>query len=195
VCADGLARPSWAVVDPLLRAYYDEEWGMPIRDERGLYERICLEGFQAGLSWLTVLSKRPAFRRAFERFDPDRIAAFDGPDIERLLADEGIVRNRRKIEAAVTNARATLALREHGGLAELIWSFQPDTTPEPRTLDEVPTASEESQALAAALTARGFVFVGPTTMYALMDAVGIIDTHLVGSYRRGSSGVWPTPAG
>jgi DNA-3-methyladenine glycosylase I len=183
------------VVDPLLRAYYDEEWGMPIRDERGLYERICLEGFQAGLSWLTVLSKRPAFRRAFEGFDPDRVAAFDRPDIERLLADEGIVRNRRKIEAAVTNARATLALRGHGGLAELIWSFQPDVTPEPRTLDEVPTMSEESKALAAALRGRGFVFVGPTTMYALMEAVGIIDTHLVDSYRRGSSGVWPTPAG
>jgi DNA-3-methyladenine glycosylase I len=187
---DGLARPTWAATDPLLRDYYDTEWGMPVRDEQGLFERLSLEAFQSGLSWATILRKRPAFRSAFDGFDPDRVAAYDAADIERLMGDAGIVRNRRKIEATVTNARATVALRDEGGLAELVWSFRPEATPAPASYDEVPTRSPESQALAKTLRGKGFVFVGPTTMFALMEAVGIVDTHLVGSHRRGTSGVW-----
>jgi DNA-3-methyladenine glycosylase I len=187
---DGLARPVWAAKDALLREYYDTEWGMPIHDERGLYERLSLEAFQAGLSWVTILRKRPAFRAAFHDFDPDVVAAYDERDVERLLADAGIVRNRLKIQATITNARATIALREDGGLDLLIWSFAPERTPAPRTLAEIPTASAESKALAKELRRRGFAFVGPTTMYALMEAIGVVDTHLVGSHRRGSSGVW-----
>ncbi|MDE1179081.1 DNA-3-methyladenine glycosylase I [Paraburkholderia sp.] len=176
---------------PLLQAYYDTEWGMPVRDERGLYERIALEAFQAGLSWATVLAKRPAFRDAFRQFDPDTVAAFDDTDIARLLAEPAIIRNRAKIVAAITNARATIALRNEGGLVEFVWSFQPARTPEPRTVGEIPTQSAESLALSQALRKKGFAFVGPTTMYALMEAVGIVDTHLLDSHRRGSSGVWP----
>lgn len=187
---DGLARPTWAATDPLLRDYYDTEWGMPVRDERGLFERLSLEAFQSGLSWATILRKRPAFRKAFDDFDPDTVAAYDEGDVERLMADAGIVRNRRKIEATITNACATVALRDEGGLPALIWSFQPAETPAPTSYDEIPTQSEESRALARALRARGFVFVGPTTMFALMEAVGVVDTHLVGSHRRGTSGVW-----
>ncbi len=187
---DGLARPTWAATDPLLRDYYDTEWGMPVRDERGLFERLSLEAFQSGLSWATILRKRPAFRKAFDDFDPDTVAAYDEGDVERLMADAGIVRNLRKVEATITNARATVALREDGGLPALIWSFQPAETPAPTSYDEIPTQSEESRALAKALRARGFVFVGPTTMFALMEAVGVVDTHLVGSHRRGTSGVW-----
>jgi len=159
VGADGLARPQWAAVDPLLMEYYDTEWGVPIRDERGLYERICLEGFQAGLSWSTILR---------------------------------IIRHRGKIQATITNARATLALREEVGLVDFVWSFQPSDTPRPLDYSEVPTVSDESKALSKALRKKGFAFVGPTTMYALMEAVGIVDTHLMTSHRRGSSGVWPT---
>jgi DNA-3-methyladenine glycosylase I len=188
---DGLARPVWASTDPMLREYYDTEWGMPVRDEHGMYERISLEAFQAGLSWATILRKRPAFRTAFANFDPDAVAAFTDADSERLLADAGIVRNRLKIQAAITNARATIALRETGGLADFVWSFRPETTPAPTSYDDVPTQSPESLALSKALRKRGFAFVGPTTMYALMEAVGIVDTHLMGSHRRGSSGVWP----
>jgi DNA-3-methyladenine glycosylase I len=188
---DGLARPAWAATDPLLRGYYDTEWGMPVRDERGMFERISLEAFQSGLSWATILRKRPAFRAAFADFDPDRVAGFGDADVERLLGDAGIVRNRRKIEATIGNARATVALRADGGLVDLVWSFRPAETPAPATYDEVPTRSPESLALSEALRARGFAFVGPTTMHALMEAVGIIDTHLVDSHRRGSSGVWP----
>ncbi|MET1035853.1 MAG: DNA-3-methyladenine glycosylase I [Arthrobacter sp.] len=188
---DGLARPPWASTDPLLRDYYDTEWGLPVRDERGLYERISLEAFQAGLSWATILRKRPAFRAAFDGFRPDTVAAYTDADVERLMGDAGIVRNRAKIVAAITNARATVALREEGGLVEFVWSFRPETTPEPRTFDDVPTRSPESLALSKALRGKGFAFVGPTTMYALMEAIGIIDTHLIDSHRRGSSGVWP----
>ncbi|MBF6621836.1 MAG: DNA-3-methyladenine glycosylase I [Patulibacter sp.] len=189
---DGLARPIWASRDPLMRAYYDDEWGMPIRDEQGLFERLSLEAFQSGLSWATILRKRPAFRAAFAGFVPERVAAFDDADVARLMADAGIVRNRRKIDATIANARATVALREDGGLVDLVWSFRPDATPEPATMADVPTVSAESKALAKELRRRGFSFVGPTTMFALMEAVGIVDTHLVGSHRRGSSGVWPT---
>jgi DNA-3-methyladenine glycosylase I len=187
---DGLARPAWAATDPLMQEYYDTEWGMPVRDERGMFERISLEAFQSGLSWATILRKRPAFRTAFADFDPDTVAAFDERDVARLMADEGIVRNRRKIDATITNARATVALREDGGLVDLVWSFRPGETPAPTSYDEVPTRSDESVALSKELRRRGFTFVGPTTMYALMEAVGIVDTHLVDSHRRGSSGVW-----
>ncbi|GAB3271165.1 DNA-3-methyladenine glycosylase I [Sinomonas notoginsengisoli] len=188
---DGLARPSWAGSDALMREYYDTEWGMPIRDEQGLYERICLEGFQAGLSWATILRKRPAFRNAFADFDPDAVALFTEDDVERLMLDPGIVRNRAKINAAITNAKATIALRREGGLVEFVWFFQPPETPAPASFAEIPSTSPESVALSKALRRKGFAFVGPTTMFALMEAVGIIDTHLVGSHRRGSSGVWP----
>lgn len=187
---DGLARPVWASSDELLRAYYDTEWGMPVRDERGVFERLSLEAFQSGLSWRTILAKRPAFRAAFADFDADTVAAFGEDDVARLMADAGIVRNRAKILATITNANATIALRQDGGLADFVWSFRPTTTPEPRSSAEVPTKSDESLALSKALRKRGFAFVGPTTMYALMEALGIVDTHLVGSHRRGTSGVW-----
>ncbi|AMB38809.1 MULTISPECIES: DNA-3-methyladenine glycosylase I [Paenarthrobacter] len=187
---DGLARPAWAASDPLMQAYYDHEWGMPVRDEQGLYERISLEGFQAGLSWATILRKREAFREAFLDFHPESVATFTEADVERLMLDADIVRNRLKIRATITNAKATIALREEGGLVDFVWSFKPDKTPAPKTLADIPTTSPESIALSKALRKKGFAFVGPTTMYALMEAVGIIDTHLVDSHRRGSSGVW-----
>ena len=188
---DGLARPPWASVDPLLREYYDTEWGLPVRDEQGLYERISLEGFQAGLSWATILRKRPAFRSAFAGFDIDAVAELGPADEQRLLSDAGIVRNRLKIRAAVTNARATVSLRERGGLVDFVWQFQPATTPRPASHTDIPTQSLESVALSKALRKQGFSFVGPTTMYALMEAIGMVDTHLMASHRRGSSGVWP----
>ena len=188
---DGKARTPWAYGDPLLLEYYDTEWGMPVRDEQGLFERLSLEAFQSGLSWLVVLRKRPAFREAFAGFDPERVAAFDDDDVARLLGDARIVRNAAKIRATIGNARATLALRADGGLVELVWSSRPERTPVPRTTDEVPTTIPESVALARELRRRGFRFVGPTTVFALMEAVGIVDTHLVGSHRRGASGVWP----
>ena len=194
VCGDGLARPRWAASDPLLREYYDTEWGMPVRDERGVFERLSLEAFQSGLSWATILRKRPAFRDAFSGFDPEAVAGFREADVARLLADARIVRNRAKILATIGNARATLHLRESddvaGGLAGLVWSFQPEATPQPHRLSDIPTQSPQSAALSRELKRRGFRFVGPTTMHALMEAIGIIDTHLVGSHRRGSSGVW-----
>lgn len=187
---DGLARPVWASTDAMLREYYDTEWGMPVRDERGVFERLSLEAFQSGLSWRTILAKRPAFRQAFADFDPDAVARFGEDDVARLLGDAGIVRNRAKILATITNANATIALRADGGLADFVWSFRPAATPEPRSAAEVPTTSDESVALSKALRKRGFAFVGPTTMYALMEALGIVDTHLVGSHRRGTSRVW-----
>jgi DNA-3-methyladenine glycosylase I len=190
LCEDGLARPAWAAVDPLLRQYYDTEWGMPVRGEQGVYERICLEGFQAGLSWATILRKRPAFREAFADFQVDTVAAFSEADVERLMQNAGIVRNRAKINAAITNAKATIGLRAEGGLSGFVWSFQPAATPAPKTFGDVPTTSPESAALSKALRARGFAFVGPTTMFALMEAIGLVDTHLVDSHRRGSSGIW-----
>lgn len=189
---DGLARPLWAASDPLLQEYYDTEWGMPVRDEHGVYERICLEGFQSGLSWATILRKRPAFREVFAGFDPDVVAGYSADDVERLMRDARIVRNRRKIEATIQNARATVGLRDEGGLVELVWSFRPAETPQPRDHSEVPTVSPESVALSKALRRKGFAFVGPTTMYALMEAIGMVDTHLVTSHRRGSSGLWPS---
>lgn len=190
LCEDGLARPAWAARDELMRHYYDTEWGMPVRTEQGVYERLCLEGFQSGLSWATVLRKRDNFRSAFAGFDPDIVAGFDDTKVDELMGDAGIIRNRRKILAVITNARATVALRPAGGLAQLVWSFKPESTPEPRSLEEIPSTSPESTALAEALKKAGFSFVGPTTVFALMEAIGIVDTHLVGSHRRGSSGVW-----
>ena len=191
---DGLARPAWAdghgAHGELLRHYYDTEWGMPVRDERGLFERLSLEAFQSGLSWATILAKREAFRAAFAGFDPDVVAEYRDADVERLMADAGIVRNRAKIVATIRNAGATRSLRDEGGLPALVWSFRPDRTPMPRAAAEVPTTSDESRALAKELKRRGFAFVGPTTAFALMEAVGIVDTHLLGSHRRGASGVW-----
>lgn len=190
LCSDGLRRPPWAAADGLLQAYYDTEWGMPVRDERGVFERLSLEAFQSGLSWATILRKRPAFREAFAGFDPEAVASFDDGDRARLLSDAAIVRNRAKIDATIQNAQATLKLRSGGGLEELVWSCGPDRTPAPATMAEVPTTSPESKALAKTLRSKGFRFVGPTTMFALMEAIGIVDTHLVSSHRRGSSGLW-----
>lgn len=184
-------RSAWADSDPLLTEYYDTEWGMPVYDETGVFERLSLEAFQAGLSWLTVLRKREAFRLAFAGFDPERVATFDDGDFERLMADEGIIRNRMKIRATVQNALATLALRDRGeSLADLVWSYLPDRSPAPSADHEVPSTSEESIALAKELKKRGFAFVGPTTTYALMTAIGMADVHLVTSHRRGCSGLW-----
>lgn len=191
LCDDGLVRPSWASHDALLRSYYDTEWGMPVHDEAGVFERLVLEGFQAGLSWRTVLAKREAFRSAFEGFSPDAVAAFSTVDVERLTRDPGIIRNRRKIEAAIDNARATVEMRSSADsshrpahLGELVWSYRPIRDPLPRSQGEVPTQLPESVALAKDLKARGFRFVGPTTMLALMAAIGIVNTDIVGTYRR-----------
>lgn len=188
--ADGLARPRWAASSDLLRTYYDTEWGMPVRTEQGVFERLCLEGFQAGLSWELILRRRENFRAAFRGFDVDAVAELSGADVDRLMEDAGIIRNRRKIEATIRNAQATIRLREKDGLAEFVWSYQPAQTPAPRSAAEVPSHSPESAALAKALKKEGFSFVGPTTIFALMEAIGVVDTHLVGSWRRGSSGVW-----
>ncbi len=189
-CNDGLIRPTWASHDELIRDYYDHEWGLPVHDEVGVFECLVLEGFQAGLSWRTVLAKRNAFRAAFRGFIPDHVAAFDNADIERILTEPGIIRNRRKIEAAITNARATVALRSDADpngpshLGDLVWSYRPQQDPRPRSQEEVPTQLPESQALAADLKGRGFRFVGPTTMLALMAAIGIVNTDIVGTHRR-----------
>jgi DNA-3-methyladenine glycosylase I len=184
---DGLARCPWAVKEPL-RAYHDTEWGVPVHDEAALFERISLEAFQSGLSWLTILNKREAFREAFAGFDPGAVAAFGPADVKRLMADAGIVRNRAKVDATLNNARATVALREQGGLDRLVWSHRPEDLPEPGTTDDVPTVSDESRALAKDLKAHGFAFVGPTTAHALMEAIGVVDTHLLGCHRRGAAG-------
>ncbi|UOQ55765.1 DNA-3-methyladenine glycosylase I [Leucobacter allii] len=184
-------RAAWAEQHPLLTVYYDVEWGMPVTDETGVFERLSLEAFQSGLSWLTILQRREGFRDAFAGFDPERVAAFGEADVERLLADAGIIRNRRKILATIGNARATLALRDQGtDLARLVWGFRPERSPAPRNDAEVGSASAESLELARELKRRGFAFVGPTTVYALMTAIGIVDEHLVSSHRRGCSGLW-----
>ena len=185
---DGVARCPWAVGDN--RPYHDDEWGRPVHGEAAVFERLTLEAFQSGLSWLTILRKRPAFREAFSGFDVEAVAAYDDTRVAALMEDAGIVRNRQKIEAARTNARAAVALRESGGLEDFVWSFRPEATPAPETTDQLPTTSPESLALSKALKKAGFTFVGPTTMYALMEAIGIVDTHLVGCHRRGISGIW-----
>lgn len=188
--ADGIARCPWGTGDPVSLAYHDAEWGMPVDGEAAHLERLTLEAFQSGLSWLTILNKREAFRQVFAGFDADVIASYGDSDTARLMLDARIVRNRRKIDAAVANARATVALRDQGGLVDFLWSFRPDTTPAPRDTDEMAPTSPESIAMSKALKKLGFAHVGPTTMYALMEAIGIVDDHLVGCHRRGTSGVW-----
>jgi DNA-3-methyladenine glycosylase I len=185
--ADGRPRCPWATSTPEYEAYHDEEWGRPVRDADGLFERLCLEAFQSGLSWLTILRKREAFRAAFAGFRIDAVAAFGPADVERLLDDAGIVCNRAKIEAAIANARAAAALDD---LPRLIWSFAPDAgaRPAPRTLADVPAVTPESTAMAKELKRRGFRFVGPTTAYALMQACGLVDDHLAGCCARGAAG-------
>jgi DNA-3-methyladenine glycosylase I len=171
--------------DPLYSEYHDREWGRPVVDERGLYERLCLESFQSGLSWAIVLRKRASIQAAFEAFDPDTVARFGSKDIERLLADPGVIRNRAKIEAAVANARATLELRAGDTpLETLVWSFRPVRRSAPRSFDQVPAFTPESKALSAALKRAGFVFVGPTTAYATMQAAGLVNDHLAGCIVR-----------
>jgi DNA-3-methyladenine glycosylase I len=182
---DGLARCPWGDGDPVMRAYHDTEWGLPVSGEAAHLERLTLEAFQSGLSWRTILLKRPAFRAAFEGFDADRIAAYDVHDVARLMNDAGIVRNLAKVNAAVTNARATVALRDHGGLAALIASHRPESHRPPRSTEDLLPSTPESLALSKALKKVGFAFVGPTTMYALMEAIGIVDDHLEGCHRRG----------
>lgn len=248
--------PAW-VTDDLLRDYYDTEWGVPVTDERGLFEALSLEAFQVGLSWRTILARREAFRRAFEGFDPERVASFNEQDVARLLEDEGIIRNERKIRAVISNAKLTLRMRElaaasdsfptegiplpliasssapneagrteppqaevprtvrrrgrtlsveelermrertlpdgtrvPGGLTAWLWSFAPNETIAPRTLEEIPTDTAESAVLAKSFKALGGVFLGPVTAYALMCAVGMVDAHLLDSHRRGCSGLF-----
>ncbi|RFU37488.1 DNA-3-methyladenine glycosylase I [Actinomadura logoneensis] len=181
---DGLARCPWGLSAPAYVAYHDEEWGRPVRDDQGLYERLCLEAFQSGLSWLTILRKREGFRAAFAGFEMEKVAAFDEHDVERLMADAAIVRNRAKIDAAIGNARA--ALEVPGGLAELIWKYADPDAPVPESMDDVPPSTPASKALSKELKRHGFRFVGPTTAYALMQACGLVDDHLAACHRRGA---------
>ncbi|MFP5255783.1 MAG: DNA-3-methyladenine glycosylase I [Acidimicrobiia bacterium] len=182
---DGVDRCWWCGVDPLYVAYHDDEWGRPLRDERALYEKVCLEGFQSGLAWITILRKRDAFRAAFAGFDPEVVAGFDEPEVDRLLGDAGIVRHQGKIRAAIANARAVLAMREAGtSLVEVIWSHQPDPRPAPlRDRTQIPAQTPESVALAKELRSWGIRFFGPTTAYALMQSAGLVDDHLQGCHR------------
>jgi DNA-3-methyladenine glycosylase I len=176
-------RCSWAAGEELA-AYHDEEWGRPVTDERGLYEKLCLEAFQSGLSWVTILRKREGFRAAFAGFHPEAVARFGARDVERLMADAAIVRNRAKIDAAIANAKAVVALRSDGGLPALVWSFRPPPRKAPRTLGDLPSVTPESKALAKELKRRGFSFVGPTTAYALMEACGLVNDHVDGCFVR-----------
>jgi DNA-3-methyladenine glycosylase I len=175
----------WPTADPLYVAYHDEEWGRPVTDERGLYERLCLEGFQSGLSWLTILRKRKAFRLAFAGFEPERVARFGERDVTRLLGNAGIVRHRGKIEAAVANARGVLALREAGTpLHELVWSYRPQRYGTPQTTGDWLPQTPESKELSKRLKQAGFRFVGPTTVWAAMQACGVVNDHLAGCWVR-----------
>jgi DNA-3-methyladenine glycosylase I len=176
---DGRIRCPWVVSGPALyRDYHDHEWGRPVRSGVALFERMSLEGFQSGLSWLTILRKRDNFRRAFAGFDIEKIAGFTDDDVARLLLDEGIVRNRAKIVATISNARAAAELGGVEQLSELLWSFAPPARPRPAKADEIPATTPESTAMARELKRRGFRFVGPTTAYALMQATGMVDDHL-----------------
>jgi DNA-3-methyladenine glycosylase I len=168
-----------------MRDYHDTEWGVPVDGERGLFERLSLEAFQAGLSWSTILNKRDRFREVFHGFDVDRVAAMTDDDLDQLMSDTGIVRNRAKIQATRKNAQATIALRDDVGLEEFIEGFRPGRDPQPAVASEVPAISPESTALSKALRKKGFGFVGPTTVHALMEATGLVDTHLLGCHRRG----------
>ena len=175
----------WGTSDPLYVAYHDEEWGRPVRDERGLYERLCLEGFQSGLAWITILRKREAFRAAFAGFDPEHVARFGESDVTRLLGDAGIVRHRGKIEATIANARGTLALRDAGTpLHELVWSFAPARYGVPRTHADWFAQTPESKELSKRLKKAGFRFVGPTTLWAGMQACGVVNDHLADCWVR-----------
>jgi DNA-3-methyladenine glycosylase I len=183
---DGLSRCAWVGDDQEYRRYHDEEWGVPLHGDRALFEKMALEGFQAGLSWITILRKRPRFREAFAGFDPVRVAGFGAEDVERLMADAGIVRNRAKIEATISNA-ALVADMADGELDELMWSFAPAGSAlesvRPAAMAEVPAVTAESTALSKALRKRGFRFVGATTMYALMQSAGMVDDHMSGCWR------------
>ncbi len=180
---DGMPRCPWGLSAPEYVAYHDEEWGVPLHGDDAMFERLTLEAFQSGLSWLTILRKRPAFRSAFAGFSIDAVAAFGPHDEARLLADAGIVRNRAKVAAALSNARVALELPE--GLSELLWSFAPPPgRPAPRALADLPPVTPESTAMARELKRRGFAFVGPTTAYALMQATGMVDDHLAGCVAR-----------
>ena len=175
----------WTAKDPLYNTYHDEEWGRPVTDEHALLERLCLEGFQSGLSWLTILRKRENFRRAFADFDPGRVARYGERDVERLLGDAGIVRHRGKIEAAIANARGTLALREAGtSLPQLVWSHRPEPQPAVQTIYDLPDKTPESTALSKDLKRAGFRFVGPTTVYAAMQACGVVNDHIAACHVR-----------
>ena len=184
--SDGRPRCRWGASTADYERYHDEEWGRPVRDDRGLYERMVLEGFQSGLSWLTILRKREHFRAAFANFDVDTVAGFGERDVERLLGDAGIVRHRGKIEAAIQNAKAAAEMHAAGeSLAELVWSHAPSGRRRPpRGLDDIPAITPESTALAKELKRRGFRFVGPTTAYATMQACGVVNDHLAGCWVR-----------
>jgi DNA-3-methyladenine glycosylase I len=180
---DGRRRCWWGGSTPDYVAYHDEEWGRPVREDRGIYERMVLEGFQSGLSWLTILRKRESFRAAFENFEIERVARFGERDVKRLLGDAGIVRHRGKIEAAIANAKAAAALDRP--LSELVWSFAPPRRRRaPRSLDDLPALTPESTALSKELKKRGFRFVGPTTAYATMQACGLVNDHIAGCWAR-----------
>ncbi len=184
---DGLVRCGWAAIRPgpdfeLYRNYHDQEWGRPLRDGAALFERMSLEAFQSGLSWLIILRKRENFRRAFSEFDIEKVAGYTDADVQRLMADEGIVRNRAKIEATIASARAAADLGTPADLAELLWSFAPSPRSRPADGSEIPSATDESKAMARELKRRGFRFVGPTTAYALMQATGMVDDHIRGCW-------------
>jgi DNA-3-methyladenine glycosylase I len=183
---DGLLRCPWSLSAPEYLAYHDEEWGRPVRDDAGMFERLCLEAFQSGLSWLTILRKREHFRLAFRGFDIEAVAGFGPVDIARLLGDAGIVRNRAKIEAAIANAQATLRLP--GGLADLVWQYAEDERAAPVSLADVPATTSQSKALAKDLRGRGFRFTGPVTAYATMQACGIVNDHLAACVSRDGAG-------
>jgi DNA-3-methyladenine glycosylase I len=178
---DGIGRCAWGASTPEYQAYHDEEWGRPVGDDNRVFEKLCLEGFQSGLSWLTILRKREGFREAFGRFDPIVVARFGDGDINRLLADTGIVRHRGKIVATITNAQATVRLLDqHISLAALVWEHEPRASRPPRSVDDLPASTPESKTLSAELRKRGFRFVGPTTVYAAMQSLGVVNDHLPG---------------
>lgn len=184
---DGVRRCWWGTSTPDYMAYHDDEWGRPVVDDVRVLEKLCLEGFQSGLSWLTILRKRENFRSAFAGFDPEKVARFGDRDIDRLLNDAGIVRHRGKIEATIANARATLDVqRAHGSLATLLWSYEPPRRTVPRALGDLPAKTSESVALGTQLKAYGFRFLGPTTVYAAMQAMGLVNDHIMGCAARGA---------
>lgn len=197
--ADGALRCAWCQASPTYRHYHDHEWGFPVSDDRRLFEKLCLEGFQAGLSWLTILNKREAFRSAFAQFDAERVARFDERDVARLLADAGIVRHRGKIESTINNARRVLELREaFGSLAAYAWRFEPEPGSRPTRIThealKAMTTSSQSVAMSKDLKRRGWSFVGPTTVYAFMQAMGLVNDHLEGCHVRAAAAQAPRPS-